>query len=232
MDKTERRAAALMWPDLDFELRAVGDGLEFRGYAAVFNSQSEDLGGFRETIAPGAFTRSVNAAANGGTDIRMFWNHDDNRLLASTKARTLRLSQDDKGLLAEATLTGADDGRNMAQLIREGNVRSMSFGFAVEKGGDSWSADHRERTLHAVRLFEVSPVTGWPAYGATSASVRHLLAGVDWTDEAAAQGVIDSIPEEHREVFFRLLNRANPAPLIDPDIAARLARLEARRIAA
>jgi HK97 family phage prohead protease len=194
----------------------------------VFNSQSEDLGGFRETIAPGAFTRSVNAAANGSADIRMFWNHDDNRLLGSTKARTLRLAQDDRGLLAEATLPNTSDGRDMAELIRTGNVRSMSFGFAVDKGGDAWSADHRDRTLTNVRLFEVSPVTGWPAYGATSASVRHLFAMADWDDDDSVGALVGTLTEEQRQSFFRHLNGANPAPFIDPEVAERLARLEAR----
>ena len=222
------RSAALAWPDMDFEVRAVGDGLEFRGYAAVFNSQSEDLGGFRETIAPGAFTRSVNAAANGSADIRMFWNHDSNRLLASTKAKTLRLSQDDKGLLAEANLTASSDGQDMATLIREGNVRSMSFGFAVDKGGDTWSTDHKERTLNAVRLFEVSPVTGWPAYSATSASVRHITSLVDWDADDAFGQFVASLTDEQREA----LRRALPAPSTpDPSIAELYARLERKRAA-
>lgn len=219
------RSAALAWPDADFEVRAVGDGLEFRGYAAVFNSQSEDLGGFRETIAPGAFTRSLNAAANGSADIRMFWNHDSNRLLASTKARTLRLAQDDKGLLAEANLTASSDGQDMATLIREGNVRSMSFGFAVDKGGDTWSADHKERTLNAVRLFEVSPVTGWPAYGATSASVRHLMSLVDWNEDDAIGELVASLKDEQRDALRRHLT-PTPIPTPDPDLAALYERLE------
>lgn len=215
------RSAALAWPDMDFEVRAVGDGLEFRGYAAVFNSQSEDLGGFRETIAPGAFTRSLNAAANGSADIRMFWNHDSNRLLASTKARTLRLAQDDKGLLAEATLTASSDGQDMAQLVREGNVRSMSFGFAVDKGGDAWSGDHKERTLNSVRLFEVSPVTGWPAYSATSASVRHLMALVDWDEDEAIGQLVETLSTDQRGALLRHLSPVKPTS-IHPEWAARI----------
>ena len=66
----ERRDAAVAWPDLDFEVRSVDGGMEFTGYAAVFNTFSSDLGGFREQISPGAFTRSLNAAANGQWDVR------------------------------------------------------------------------------------------------------------------------------------------------------------------
>jgi phage head maturation protease len=50
----EIRVASDVWPDADFEIRAASDGLNFRGYAAVFDSPSEDLGGFTETIAPRA----------------------------------------------------------------------------------------------------------------------------------------------------------------------------------
>jgi len=228
----EVRDAAVAWPDLDFDIRAVGDGLEFRGYAAVFNSPSADLGGFTETIAPGAFTRSINAAANGQQDIRMFWNHDQNRLLASTKAKTLRLSQDDRGLIAEATLTASTDGRDMSTLIREGNVRSMSFGFTVQaKDGASQSPDGRERTLRDVRLHEVSPVTGWPAYAATSASVRHLLARVDWDEDDSVAALVADLSEPQRTAFFRHLNAANPTPYIAPNVAEALARLRRREAA-
>lgn len=234
----EVRAAAVAWPDQDIEVRAVGDGMEFRGYAAVFNSRSEDLGGFRETILPGAFTRSLNAAANGSADIRMFWNHDTNRVLASTKAKTLRLSQDDRGLIAEATLPGTSDGRDMAELIRRGDVRTMSFGFTVPQKasdggrGDEWSADRKDRTLREVRLAEVSPITAWAAYEATSTSVRHLFAMADWSDDDSVRELVQMLDAEQRQSFFRHLNLANPTPFTDPDIALRLARLEAKRIAA
>lgn len=227
----EVRDAAVAWPDLDFDIRAVGDGLEFRGYAAVFDSPSADLGGFTERIAPGAFTRAVNAANNGSADIRMFWNHDQNRLLASTKAKTLRLAQDERGLLAEATLTASSDGKDMSTLIREGNVRSMSFGFSVAKGGDSWSTDHKERTLHEVRLFEVSPVTGWPAYAATSASVRHVLSMVDWDEDDAIASLVGDLSAAQRSAFFRHLNAVNDTPYIAPGVAEALARLRKREAA-
>lgn len=237
--KVENRAAVLAWPDeQDIELRAVGDGMEFRGYAAVFNSRSQDLGGFHETIAPGAFTRSLSAAANGSADIRMFWNHDGNRLLGSTKSKTLRLSQDERGLVAEATLPDTSDGRDMAALIRRGDVRSMSFGFTVPQKasdggrGDEWSPDRKDRLLREVRLAEVSPITAWAAYEATSTSVRHLFAMADWDDDDSVRELVDTLTAEQRQSFFRHLNLANPTPFTDPEVAARLARLEARRLAA
>lgn len=226
-DGMELRDSSLAWPTEDIEIRAAGDGLEFRGYAAVFNTPSEDLGGFRETILPGAFTRSINSSMHGGRDIRMFLNHNSDIVLASTRAKTLRLSEDNRGLLAEATLPNSSWGQPVAEAIRRGDIASMSFGFTVPKNGDSWTPDNSHRTLHEIRLMEVSPVTGWPAYGATSASVRNLTSAIDWSDIDAAQKVIDSLTDEQREVLTLALNRTLKAPLIAPDVAARIARLKA-----
>jgi HK97 family phage prohead protease len=220
----EYRSSTEAWPELDMEVRAEGDGLSFRGYAAVFDSPSEDLGGFRETIKPTAFTRSLKAAT-GKRDIKMFLNHNSDIVLASTRAKTLTLSVDARGLLAEARLPAGAWGQPVAEAIQRGDISAMSFGFTVPKGGDAWDTAHTQRTLHEVSLFEVSPVTGWPAYGATSASVRHLVDAIDWTDEESARHFIDLIPQEQRDMVARALNLDKPTPFIAPDVADRLARL-------
>jgi hypothetical protein len=155
----------------DFEVRQgpAGDGMSFSGYAAVFNSDSEPLP-FVERIAPGAFKRSLKSKNN----IRMYLNHDSSMLLATTRAKTLRLMEDDRGLKVEADLPDTTVGRDLSTLIQRGDVDSMSFGFSVPPRGDSWSDDGMVRELKEVRLYEVSVVTGFPAYQATSASVRSL----------------------------------------------------------
>ena len=155
----------------DMEIRAVGDKMTFKGYAAVFDSDSEPLP-FIEQIRPGAFARTLKSRNN----IRMYVNHNDSALLASTRSGTLRLQEDSKGLLAEADLPMTTDGRNLSILIEQRIVDSMSFGFSVPRGGDMWSEDGMRRTLTEVRLHEVSAVTGMPAYASTSASVRKLAA--------------------------------------------------------
>ena len=155
----------------DFEVRQgpAGDGMSFSGYAAVFNSDSEPLP-FVERIAPGAFRRSLKSKNN----IRMYLNHDSSMLLATTRAKTLRLMEDERGLKVEADLPDTTVGRDLSTLIQRGDVDSMSFGFSVPPKGDSWSDDGMVRELKEVRLYEVSVVTGFPAYQATSASVRSL----------------------------------------------------------
>jgi hypothetical protein len=155
----------------DFEVRKgpAGDGMSFSGYAAVFNSDSEPLP-FIERIMPGAFRKSLKSRNN----IRMYLNHDSSMLLATSRAKTLRLMEDERGLKVEADLPDTTIGRDLSTLIQRGDVDSMSFGFSVPPKGDSWSDDGSVRELKEVRLYEVSVVTGFPAYQATSASVRSL----------------------------------------------------------
>lgn len=150
----------------DFEIRESESGMTFSGYAAVFNSPSQPLP-FIERILPGAFTRSLKSRG----DIKMLWNHESGQVLGSTRSGTLRLSQDERGLRVEADLPETTTGRDAAILLKRGDVSSMSFGFSVPAGGDSWSSDGSERTLKSVRLREVS-VVAYPAYLETSASVR------------------------------------------------------------
>jgi len=164
--KIEQREVALA----DIEMRKTdedSDFMSFRGYAAVFNSMSEDMG-FREIIRPGAFTKSLKSR----NAIRMFLNHNSDIVLASSRAKTLRLQEDERGLLVDADLPDTSAGRDLSVLMRRGDVDSMSFGFSVPKGGDSWSDDGMTRTLNQVRLHEVSVVTGFPAYKDTVAQVR------------------------------------------------------------
>jgi HK97 family phage prohead protease len=164
--KVERRVN-----HVEFDVRDIDEtsnGMTFRGYAAVFNSPSEPLP-FTEFIREGAFKRSLKSR----NEIKMFVNHNTDRVLGSTRAGTLRLIEDSRGLLAEADLPPTTDGKDLSILMQRGDVNSMSFGFSVPANGDKW-LDDNTRELHQVRLHEVSIVTGFPAYQATSAQVRSL----------------------------------------------------------
>jgi HK97 family phage prohead protease len=150
---------------VDFEVRAEGDGMTFTGYASVFNSPSEDLGGFVEYVAPGAFKRSLQSR----NEVKLLWNHDSGEPLASLRGGTMQLVEDSVGLRVTAKLPNTTRGRDIAELLRTKVIDSMSFGFNVIK--DSWSRDGQTRTLESVRLFEAS-IVSFPAYAATTATVR------------------------------------------------------------
>lgn len=140
--------------------------LRFDGYAAMFNSWSQNLGGFREQIAPGAFSKAIVS-----DDVRALYNHDPNYVLGRNKAGTLTLSEDDKGLHFDVRAPDTGWARDLHESVKRGDVNQCSFGFEVIE--DDWRTVNGldERTLKEVRLFDVSIVT-YPAYEATSANAR------------------------------------------------------------
>jgi HK97 family phage prohead protease len=159
----------------DAELRVLREKdkpAKIVGYAAVFNSMSEDLWGFREKIAPGAFKNALK-----GSDVRMLWNHDPNIVLGRTTSGTLTLKEDKNGLYIENTPPDTQLVRDMVlSPIERGDVTQQSFGFTIKK--DSWeepdenSNELPTRTIEEVReLFDVSPVT-YPAYPDTTVALR------------------------------------------------------------
>lgn len=139
-----------------------------KGYAAVFNKLSEDMG-FREKIEPGAFKNAI-----GKSDTRALWNHDSNYVLGRVSAGTLRLKEDDQGLYIENDPPDTQWARDLMVSIERGDVNQMSFGFIVD--ADRWEVvDGKDiRTIMSVReLADVSPVT-FPAYPDTSVAMRSL----------------------------------------------------------
>lgn len=149
------------------EIRADKESGKITGYAAVFNSLSGDLGGFREQIKPGAFANTLNA------DVRALWNHDANIVLGRTTAGTLTLREDNHGLAIEIDPPDTQQARDLMVSITRGDISQMSFGFYTK--GDEWEKRDGEniRTLTEVELFDVSPVT-YPAYTDTSVGLRSL----------------------------------------------------------
>ena len=155
------------------ELRLDEDGgqvKKLRGYAAIFNRLSENLGGFREKIQPGAFTKTIKSA-----DVRLLINHEG-LPLARTKSGTLLLSEDDNGLRFEADMDLSDpDVQRLIPKMRRNDLNQMSFGFYTVS--DKWEhpADkclkESIRTLLEVDLYDISVVT-YPAYPQTSVNIR------------------------------------------------------------
>lgn len=181
--KLERRFFQLS----NIELRANASGQRtISGYAAVFNSLSQMMWGFREKIEPGAFSEALSG------DIRALWNHDTNIVLGRSTAGTLRLEEDDKGLAVE--IDAPASATQQVEALERGDVDQMSFGFSLLPDGTKWERDEDDiviRTiLRVAKLYEVSPVT-FPAYTETSVGVRG-------TQNNEAYGVIPEIPEEFR----------------------------------
>ena len=150
------------------------EGSKLVGYAAVYApALSEDLGGFREKISPGAFDKSLESNA----DIRALWDHNTSQPLARTTNGSLKVSSDKRGLRVEIELPeGVSYADDLRQLVRSGVVNQMSFGFLVPPGGDTWDKDEEGnalRTLNSIDLHEVS-VVSIPAYPDTTVALRGL----------------------------------------------------------
>lgn len=155
------------------EFRVEGDGpaTKISGYGAVFDSESEDLGWFRETIDPHAFDNVM--ASN--PDVRALWNHDSNIVLGRTTAGTLRLAIDARGLSYQIDPPDTQAARDLIVSMRRKDVTQSSFGFIVKR--DQWTDEEdgsiSRRILEIEELFDVSPVT-FPAYSSSAAQLSSL----------------------------------------------------------
>ena len=154
---------------MDVEIRALDteDGsIRIGGYAATFNKEATGLN-FREVIAPGAFTRTLQT----GNPVFLLVNHDMGELpLAATQSGTLQLSEDGFGLRMEADLDPSNPrAAEVASALRRGDVSKMSFAFSVADGGQI--REEGLRTLTDLDLYEVSVVT-LPAYDSTTVGMR------------------------------------------------------------
>ncbi len=165
------------------ELRVTTDGAGNRQvswYAAVFNSLSEDLGGFREYVNRRAFTKTI---AEG--DVRALFNHNPDLVLGRNRSGTLALKTDLKGLNATVTPPDTSWARDLMISLDRGDINSGSFGFQVvqQQMDPELSEDGLPiRQLKEVKLFDVSLVT-FPAYPATEGvSLRSMLAEFELDD--------------------------------------------------
>jgi hypothetical protein len=144
-----------------------GEAARLIGHAAVFN-QVASGGWFREKIAPGAFADSLQT-----DDVRALFNHNPDYVLGRNKSGTLKLAEDETGLVSEITPPDTQQARDLLVSIERGDITQMSFAFQTitetwEKG-DGGEADLR--TLVKVKLYDVSPVT-YPFYDGTDVAVR------------------------------------------------------------
>lgn len=195
-----------------------------RGHAAVFNSLSHDLGGFRELLEPGAF----RAALRRQPDVRLLVNHDPNYVMARTASGTLELREDGNGLhvfaRVDRRISWVEDLRTSMQ---RGDIDQMSFAFTIGEGGDNWAVTDDGQVVRTIRadgvegLYDVS-VVSYPAYEATGVNMRSLL------DQAVKQGRVPGIapatvgadPESPR---------TGGSGVMELELARRKARVRAER---
>jgi HK97 family phage prohead protease len=200
------------------ELRAAGEGNTLSGYAAKFNSQSEDMG-FREVIDPEAFDRTLKAR----NEVKAYVNHDSSMVIGSTRSGTLELSTDGTGLADVIHLPQTTYAADLREVVSRGDVSGQSFGFTVVR--DEWSKDYSQRRLLEVRLHEVSVVSS-PAYSQTTVIARSLMRLAHRTGMVDVDALADAfnalqagaeLNDDQTNVLLETIDRSRPKAAPEPD---------------
>jgi len=186
----EVRKSSVVKEQREFRMEsAEQNGNTIRGYAAVYNSDSEWMGGFYEQIATGAFDGVMD------NDVRAYFNHDENLLLGRVSSGTLRISTDKRGLFYEVDLPNTTYANDLAELMKRGDVNQSSFAFLIEK--DRW--EQRDGVTYRIiekvsRLLDVSPVSQ-PAYPDATSELKRDLE-TETKEEAKAASVENTESED------------------------------------
>lgn len=201
------------------ELRAATEQRTINGYAAVFNRESSNLGGFVEVVDSRAFNKS---RGDGWPDVIARYNHDDNMLLGTVAGGTLRLAVDDTGLMYDVDPPAARS--DILELVSRGDVRKSSFAFRTIT--DDWGMTDQgfpKRTLVAAQLVDVAPVNV-PAYPDSSAGLRSLAQHVG----AEFEEVRSLAAQDELRKFFIRTDGPSPQKPKTLGAAARMALLARR----
>jgi HK97 family phage prohead protease len=167
MDGTCELERRLIAEQPGLEVKADENGRTvIRGYAAVFESESQDLGGFVEIVERGAFDEVMGSSP----DVFGKYNHE--RVIGRTSSGTMRLMVDERGLRYEIDPPRA--AADVVELIERGDVRGSSFAFRSRPADETWSRDNNGRMIRRIKKFsflgDAGPVDT-PAYLATETYV-------------------------------------------------------------
>ena len=151
----------------NFKTREDGEVKRIEGYFAVFNSVYEITPDMTESVAPGAFSKTLDG------DVRALIDHETMYVLGRNQAGTLELREDDKGLWGSILINPNDqDAMNLYSRVERGDVNQCSFGFEILSEETDFRDDGTVHfTITEVRLHEVSVCT-FPAYAETSVQAR------------------------------------------------------------
>lgn len=205
--------------DSDITVRASEDGsIGFKGHAAVFGQRTwigSQRWGFWEQIEAGAFAKSIREKRGENNDVTLNRDHDNRLILARTSNGTLRLSEDEVGLLADADMGAYSYARDIETALQRRDLTGMSFAFGMVTYEWSVADDGEELLTHReVELFDVS-IVGMPAYPQTDATLRFDVlaaarsAGFDAVDVAR---LAERLADPDDEVLDALRSLASVIP--------------------
>lgn len=170
------------------------------GHASVYDSRSNNLGGFYEFIERGAFTEELIA----NSDVRALINHDPNLILARNTSGTLNLTADERGLKYEFEMPETSYGKDLSISMKRGDITQSSFAFTVAE--DDWSTDDEGNNIRTIkkidRLYDVSPVT-YPAYNMAESDLVVAKRGLKEYQESLVEETKEEIIEEKENNLVR-----------------------------
>ncbi|CAM3793854.1 HK97 family phage prohead protease [Weissella cibaria] len=148
---------------------------ELSGYALKFNKSS---------IESGPFIEYIDSSAFDGVDLSKvlaLYDHDYANILGRVDAGTLKLEVNEIGLKFQIQVPDTTTGRDVYANVKAGNLKGMSFGFKVAKGGDVWERANKPiRVITQIQQFLEISVVSIPAYEDTNIVVtRSMRALVD-----------------------------------------------------
>lgn len=199
---------------MQIETREEDTGKRYVRGKIPYNSLSQNLGGFREKIMPGAFTKSLKEGS-----IPVLWNHEHRYVCGRNTAGTAVFNDTETGLEFEAELPNTTWASDMWESIKRGDVRGVSFGFYVIK--DTWSEQDKPiqiRELNEVQLFEVSAGVTFPAYPKSRCDARNsaedtekAFTGMNEEERNQIFAVLAEIKEELKEIREIKVEQVVPA---------------------
>lgn len=161
------------------------NGRTIQGRAIVFESLSNDLGGFKEIIKKGAISQELVDSS----DVFARTNHSDDYILARcNKGKgSLQLELREDGLYYSFEAPNTEKGNELVEHIRRGEISQSSFAFMVanEPDAERWTKIDgvTVREIYKIAyLGDVAPVFT-PAYSETSVSLRALDKAKEMNEE-------------------------------------------------
>ena len=158
----ERKAAAFEYKFVEEEA-APGT---FEGYGSVFGNTDS----YGDVMAPGAFVKTLARHKSQGTMPKMLLNHGamagglfggSDPMADLPIGKWQSMAEDGHGLQVKGRLINLDTerGKSIHGAMKEGELSGLSIGYIAKEFERGTRPEEPKRTLKAVDLFEVSPVT-------------------------------------------------------------------------
>lgn len=167
-----------------------------------YDQLSEDLGGFREALRKGCFTKTILE-----NRIYALINHNSDKCLGNSKNGKLIFNDTDTYLECKLEINEkVTYARDLYECVARSDVVGLSFGFSAIK--ENWDNTTNIREIKEAKLYEISFGVVFPAYQTTTSFVeaRSIL------------NAIENLPENEREILLNTLNeRYKPEQIENTD---------------